>query len=383
MSSLCYKCEKEIADGEDYGECDCCDQLFHLKCDNVTKKEWNARKNSKCLRLFCNVCFDDKSNGTADKLKLILNVLYKLDFHNQQQVSSNQKDVPSSILDKLNAIDTKVSSIKTPAVNGTAPNRNATQSYANVVKKTVKPAVVIKPKTKQISSKTLEEISNNVDKTEINVCSTRNVRDGGVVLRCENPADTMKVKQMVNDKLGDKYEVTLPKIKNPRLRVTNVDAEIEKDSILNELKKHNDQLKNAELSLVTVINRKRNNHAYNDVVIEMKADLYKAVLEKGSLKLPWRECRVYEHIHLKRCFKCCGYSHKSNECKHDQKCSRCAGSHKYSDCKNSNLCCVNCKFANDKYNMNIDTNHHAWSKDCPVYKRRVSALVSKIEYSSE
>lgn len=379
MTSLCYKCELDVGD-DDFAECDNCDNLFHLKCVGTTKTESKARKNSKCLRIYCPECIDSKSNGTFEKLKEILAVLYKLDLFNQQQKTSNIANLPQLIESKLNALTASFSSAIESNNVDNALKRNK-PSYADISKRNVKPTVVIKPKKSQHCAKTFEDLSNNVEKSKVNVCSTRNIRNGGVVLRCENASETMKVKQIVDEKLGQEYDVVLPKIKSPRLRVTNIDTEIPKDEILNELIKHNVELTYADMRLITVIHRNYKNHSYNDVVIELKSDTYKSVLDHGNLRLPWRECRVFEHLHLNRCYKCCGFSHKSDKCKQEQKCSRCAGPHKYSECKNTNVCCVNCKFANDKYKMNIDTNHHTFSKECPTFKRRITALVNKIEYN--
>lgn len=106
------------------------------------------------------------------------------------------------------------------------------------------------------------------------------------------------------------------------------------------------------------------------------------MLGLGKLNLPWCECKVVEHMHVSRCFKCCGFFHKSTECKQSQKCSRCGGSHKHSECKKKqNVCCINCMNANDRFNANYNTNHSAWSKEYPIYKRRLSSLISKIEYN--
>lgn len=377
---MCYKCNVDVGD-DDFGECDDCNNFFHIKCVGATKTELKARKNSKCLRIYCPECILKKDSGTLEKLKEILGVLYKLDLHNQQQNANNIADIPKIIESKL---DTFVSSFSSMAESSKSLNgnkRNA-QSYADALKRNVKPAVVIKPKTNQHSTKTFEDISKNVEKSEVNVCSTRNIRDGGVVLRCENATETLKVKQIINDKLGDRYEILLPTVKRPRLRVTNIDADIPNDKILDQMIHHNIELTYADMRLITVINRKRNKYKYNDIIVEMKSDIYKKVLDQGKLKLPWRECRVFEHLHLKRCYKCCGFNHKSDECKNNQTCSKCAGiNHKFSECKKNNQCCINCKTANEKFNMKLDTKHHAFSRECTVFKRRILRLVNKIEYN--
>lgn len=131
------------------------------------------------------------------------------------------------------------------------------------------PAVIVKPKNKQASSKTREEISKKVDKNAVNVCGTRNARDGGVVLRCESTADRLKVKQLFDEKMGQQYEVMLAKSKWPRMRISNIDAEIPKDDILKELANHNSQLKEMNIKMIAVIGRKHNDYECNDIVVEV------------------------------------------------------------------------------------------------------------------
>lgn len=136
------------------------------------------------------------------------------------------------------------------------------------------------------------------------------------------------------------------------------------------------------IRLITVLGRKYRDNICNDIVVEVNSDEYKQLIEMRKLRLPWRECRIFEHLYIVRCYKCCGFQHKSNGCQQNQKCGSCSGSHKFSECKTKSECCVNCKAANDKQKKNLDTNHNAWSKNCPILKRHLSKLVHKIEYNS-
>lgn len=268
----------------------------------------------------------------------------------------------------------------------TTPTANVMQNsttYANVVTaKPVKPTVVVKPKSKQHSKKTMEELTKTVDKKSVNVCSTRNARDGGVVLQCSNANETMKVKQIVSDKLGDDYEVILPAIKDPRIRITNINTDIPDESIINELKQNNECIEDFEMKMVTVIPRKFRDTITKDAIIEVKSNVYRKLLDIGVLNLPWRECKIYEHLYLKRCFKCIGFSHIASQCKQStQCCSKCAENHKINECKSNRVCCINCKTANEKNNLNLDTRHHAYSKECSILQRRFAVLRNKIEYN--
>ncbi|XP_031638763.1 uncharacterized protein LOC116350907 [Contarinia nasturtii] len=385
---VCYVCDKDILDGDDSMQCDNCEISFHIKCNNITKAAYNARRGNKCVLIYCPECIIKREDGIDEKLKMVVRLLYKLDAFNQQCKPQNDINSESikAVKTSLDALDKKIMAQKqTPKVVKNATSQHASCSFANVVKRSnVKPVVVIKPKNKQECAKTLEAITSNVNTAAVDVCSTRNVREGGIVLQCANATETMKVKSLVNEKLGDEYEIVLPKIKNPRLRVTNIPTNIAKEDIIDELKKNNEELIDCDVSLITVLKRKATSKQQSscDVIIEVNSDTYKMLMEMHTLRLPWRECNVYEHIYVKRCYKCLGFSHIAKDCKHDQKCSKCGGPHKYSECKSRNMCCANCRSANEKLKVKIDTKHHAWSTDCPVYKRRIESLVNKIEYNT-
>lgn len=376
--SICTKCVSEIV-GDDGVECDNCDGVFHLTCIKVTKTEKKARKNSKCLRMYCPDCVD---NRTADKLKAMMSLMLKMDLLLQEKKLSDN-NLLTQMNGQLKKIDENIKNSNNINVSSGLGNNASKRSFTNAVKRsTVNPAVVIKPKQQQSCAKTLDELKSNLNNDEIKVCGTRNARNGGVVIRCDNANETVKVQQMIGAKLGNDYEIVMPKVKMPRIRITNINEDIRKEDILAQLKQHNAVLKDVELKLITLIARRGHNHyAYNDAVVELNSNDCQKLLGIGKLSLPWCECLVLEHVHVSRCYKCCGFFHKSTECKQSQKCSRCAGDHKYSECKNTKkMCCVNCKYANTKYNTNNNINHNAMSKMCPIYKRRMVSLVNNIEF---
>lgn len=239
--SVCYICDRDIMDGDDSMQCDNCEMGFHIKCNDITKAAYNARRANKCVLIYCPECITKREDGIDEKLKTVLRLLYKLDTFNQQCIPQNDINSKSikSVKTTLDALDKKIpAQQQTVKVVKNATPQHASCSFANVVKRSnVKPAVVIKPKNKQECAKTLEAITRNISTAVVNVCGTRNVREGGIVLRCANATETMKVKSLVNEKLGDEYEIVLPKIKNPRLRVTNIPTNITKESIIDELKR--------------------------------------------------------------------------------------------------------------------------------------------------
>src|SRR5579859_5101798 len=64
--------------------------------------------------------------------------------------------------------------------------------------------------------------------------------------------------------------------------------------------------------------------------------------------------RYAPHLHIKQCYKCQGFGHKSMQCKRKEKCRRCGkGDHKIDGCEAENSHCANC-----------NGNHDAQSVEC-------------------
>lgn len=397
----CCICETNFEEEEEENntfECDLCDRKMHTICAEVKKGEMKARKNSKCVKIFCPECIEKGEIVVPAKLNDMMKMLYKIDMGCQQQKASEQSNnqmmsemlkTMSKVLEKIENLDDRMEKIESSTIAShstaaTSSTATSSTSFSSIVKTGVpKSAVVVKPKQKQDSKKTMEQIATTVDTASVNVCNTRNARDGGIVLCCNNTTDTMRVKEIVREKLGDAYEVTLPPVKNPRLRITNINIEIPNNLIIEELKKHNELIKDAEMKLVTVIPRKSGHSVSNDVIVEVKCEVYKKLLHIGVLRLPWKECRVLQHLYVKRCFKCCGFSHTAQQCQqNNQSCSKCAGNHKFDSCRSRTMRCINCKVANEKFGLTLNTEHHAWSKDCKVLSRRMQTIREKIEYNA-
>lgn len=378
MAGDCFKCKAAFASDADSMECDCCCNRMHFKCAAVSKKEYKQRSDSQCLRIYCVECLKRKEDSVDENIKKLLKFMYKLDSNQQESLNMNKinSNAIKEIEDKFKVFDKKTDNLNHMLEN------SGKNSYANVLKSSIKPVVIVKPKEKQSCKKTLEDITVNISKGELNVCNVRNTRDGGIILCCEDTIETMKAKQVILDKVGDGYDVKLPVIKNPRLKITNIDPNIENENIIEELKNYNENISEINMKPIVFLNRKSKTHHFKELIIEVNSNDYKKLIDIKYLKLPWYQCKILNHLFIKRCYRCCGFSHISSSCKYEQKCSRCAGSHKFSDCNSEINCCINCKVMNEKFNMKLATNHHAYSNDCSVYKRKLEMLTNKIQYNN-
>lgn len=84
MEARCKACKEEVETNNDGYECDECTDIYHLVCDNVSKKELTARLNSSRLKLICNECKTTK-NAMAQNINTIMKFVHKIDFFSQKQ----------------------------------------------------------------------------------------------------------------------------------------------------------------------------------------------------------------------------------------------------------------------------------------------------------
>lgn len=104
--------------------------------------------------------------------------------------------------------------------------------------------------------------------------------------------------------------------------------------------------------------------------MEIDSSTYNTLIERQKINLGWSRCWVYNDFGIIRCFCCNRYGHMHKDCKDKITCAKCSGSHDINNCTENNLKCVNCMISNDKYKMNLSTNHTAWdSANCETYKR--------------
>lgn len=235
---------------------------------------------------------------------------------------------------------------------------------------------MIRPKdVSQNASKTSDDIRSQINSKDVNACGIRKLHDGGVIIRCESNTATMKMKTLVEEKFGDKYDVNLPKILKPRVKIFRVDG-VAEENIVEELKDRNEWLSDSEIEIKKVIKRQDERDKDFDVVLEVDQHSFDNLMDAGRVNLGWRTCKVIHHVHLTRCFKCCGYGHIAEKCTNKLACSKCSGEHKTSECdKNNNIQCVNCKVMNEKFKMKLDTNHRPFNSSCEVLKKRTERFM--------
>ncbi|KAL6418205.1 hypothetical protein ACFW04_011074 [Cataglyphis niger] len=103
------------------------------------------------------------------------------------------------------------------------------------------------------------------------------------------------------------------------------------------------------------------------VIIEK---IHELILNKRKLNIEWRKCPVFNHIIIKRCFKCWSYYHIAKNCTQNETCHKYAGNHKVIECTSTMKKCVNYMFKIQTYNLNISDEHDALDLECPTLRER-------------
>lgn len=166
------------------------------------------------------------------------------------------------------------------------------------------------------------------------------------------------------------------------MSIDEEDIQLDDNDLIDTIKKQNQVTTNKEthMRIVKKITKEKRNYSNQaerrgraEGVVIMEADerTHELMLNKGKINIGWKKCPVFNHINVKRCFKCWGYFYIAKNCTRNETCHKCAGKHKAVECKVSKKKCVNCMFKVQTYNLKINDEHDALDPECPTYKRAI------------
>lgn len=115
----------------------------------------------------------------------------------------------------------------------------------------------------------------------------------------------------------------------------------------------------------------REREVNGSIIVELDDITHDSIMNRGKISVGWRQCRVFDYFSVKRCFKCWGYNHIAKNCMRQETCHKCAGEHKADECKAKKKRCVNCMHKIKAYNLKINEEHDALSRECPIYLRAI------------
>jgi hypothetical protein len=252
-------------------------------------------------------------------------------------------------------------------------------TFADIVKETDhRKCVVIKPKEgAENDDNVFESLKKNVDPMGIELKRVKKVSNGGVLVECNNENSLAKLKIEVNNKIGSDIEIKNLDKFSVRMKLLGMSDDLQKTEIDEKLRKYNPSLRDLEFKTVYKYeNKKKNFYKYN-AIIESDIDTFKKLVALKTVTIGFDICVIVPDYDIMRCFKCCGYNHKSENCKSKLACWRCGGQHKYDECEKNGENyvypekCINCIKFCDISNETVNCDHRAWSKSCTIHQRKI------------
>lgn len=405
MPADCSGCKSSLKRYDDSLTCSGCSRLFHIGCVNVSVSQYDSlRREKNWLCPFCHDAAPDASAGGVDPpaappvgIESVLLRLEQVEANFSAQIAELksvivclqsqlqiQSDGNSNLLKELQLARTSNAALAGQLARSSGagsphpPEATASSdrpgSYSRAVSQ--RSSVVVKPKdshqansiTKMDLLKTVDPVTNDVD-----VVAVKHIANGGIIVSCSTDRDAAKLRQVVGSKLSEKYDIKdISKI-HPRIRICGLTENHDSDSLINFLRVQNSDIFGSGKTTFISSSRLKNNKNIFQAIFQVDPGTYHSALKCGKVFVGYDSCRVYDALEVVRCFNCCGYHHVSSNCKSKSICPRCAGDHKVGDCNSQSLKCANC-FGLKKLDPNIDVNHAAWDRECPVYKRKLSSL---------
>lgn len=206
------------------------------------------------------------------------------------------------------------------------------------------------------------------------------LKSGAVLMTCKGKNELEKIRNETVAKLGDRYDVKIPSLNGPKIKIVGLDEEYDgerlKFAIINQNK-----FVPRNASIKQIVCKKMKMRWFS--IIQCDAETFKSVIDNGALCVEFNACQVYEYVDVRRCFNCYGFFHNAKNCSKPVICLKCGRpGHNAGQCKADvdDRICPNCMEANEKLGLELSEKHSPFAIDCPVLRRHTENLRRHIDY---
>lgn len=248
-------------------------------------------------------------------------------------------------------------------------NKNSSGKYA----------IVIKPKQSQSSNKTIMDLNKKCNPNELSLNSVTKTKFGTVIIECSNAEQQKVIKQRIESKLAESYEISEKSPLSPKIKIFGITELLELSVLEDLLKRQNEVLARGVVKALKITKDIRDKNLFN-AIVQLDKITFDKVMSRKKVLINWDSCIVKEHHSIMRCHQCAGFNHVKDSCKNELACGYCAKSHRSDECEENSECCINCKVANDIYELNLDVNHNVWSRKCEILKKKLEKVSKRTEY---
>lgn len=252
-------------------------------------------------------------------------------------------------------------------------------------RETLHSVVVTSTDETETGEQVLDRVRKAVDAKEgwITVHKVRKAKDRKIIMGFKTKDDQNKVKERIS-KASKNLIVEEVKNKDPLLVLKDVLLVNTDEDILKALKNQNRSIfhgleKGEDRAEIKFRKRARNPHT-GHIIISTSPRVWRRAVEAGTLHIDLQLIRVTDQSPLVQCTRCLGYGHGRRFCNEAADvCSHCGGPHLRAQCPewlaNAAPTCRNCTRAKLE-----QTEHNAFSGDCPVRRRWDTLARSTVAY---
>lgn len=371
-AEVCPKCNLTVKASDSIACGSVCGKKIHMTCARLTKGNVALIEENENVTFTCDSCKKCDMNAIAMKLDAVIRIM------------RDMNDKLITVEGRNTEMWEQMCEMKENKTMGSQDVMHAKEKqvlYADAVKDT-KRKIVVKPKQDQEVNMTMNDIQSNVDSAKIPFSAIEKMKGGAVIIHCNDKNGSDELTSAIGHKLGEKYSTEEMAPKRPKIRITGVDSSIDQSLIGEQLMKQSDCLADGDLKILK-ITADRTNANRLTIITELNQVSFMETMKVKKVNIQWERCNVVEHYSVLRCYKCWGFGHMKKECKNDIACGKCGGSHETVTCRVNDMKCINCTMAKEKFNVDLETNHHAWSKKCQILERKFAVAKKRSDSKYE
>lgn len=359
-------------------KCDSCEYYFCRTCASLTASEVKVLQlNTRVMKFYCKHC---EKLQTFPLLLEVIQTKEKL-VESKDTIIANNGEIVAMKDELILMLKKEIEELKSKVSHG-----NTKMGYSEALKRSSEVLVVKPKKTSQTSSVTKQVVEEKINPSALGVgiAQMRYVREGGVAISCRKQKDVESISDNIREKLGEEYEVNIPKKKNPKIKIFNIEKKLLADyeELIEKIIVQNIITTPLPQRVMKIVDRYEDKNGKTNVIMEVDSSTYKEIAKREVLYIGWRTCRYVNHVNIIQCYRCWKFGHMAKDCKREGSiCPKCAGEHKIDECQSTEEVCINCKNASEILKIpNINYRHKAFNRNCEAYRRIYGQLEQRVNY---
>ena len=400
QNGMCKTCEDASASNCSL-TCLFCKSLFHAVCADAN----GDRKGNEviCVRSFyssftrttsgltgqkrphnflfaCDVCMTQRELVEAEKSES------KVDLIDRRVNELSQS------FDEMKDLLNKVVAIKSPIQPANTPTQKTPALYSEIAqlqKPLERSVLILQSQSSDTKEVDTQKIENIIRDNSIHIDKKYENRNGELVFVCPTANDRETLNTEISQHLPEMKRHQPPQ-RLPTITVANISHQYSENELSEEILQAHPDIKSlhahGETFLVLKVKKQSTNPKYH-ATIRVSNNIRKIIEgHRDRLYIGSYSCKVFNHLHVKRCNNCNCYGHYKEHCKAMQPtCGYCSKNHHSENCTEKTVagflpCCPNCrngKFDNEKHS------HTAFDRTCPSYKTEQELLKKTINYYNQ